>query len=158
SDLTSARLPSLRTLHIANNVIKDRGLLALTQAGLPALEELDATSCELTRAGVIGFAAGPLAPRLTSLALPWNSHVTTDGCLALARAPLDRLQRLDLSNLAVTDEVAESLAANASLTGLRTLQLRVAALSDRGVRAIVDSPNLSNLKQLRLSRRSLDSD
>jgi uncharacterized protein (TIGR02996 family) len=156
SDLTTARMPSLRTLLLADNPIKDRGLLAIAQTAWPALEHLDVSRCELQRSSVIGLAESPLVSRLTSLQLSGNAHVTTDAWLALARAPMARLERLDLSNSAVTDEVVEALAENPSLVGLRVLHLGAARITGGGERAILNSPHLRGLKRIRLPEMHLD--
>jgi uncharacterized protein (TIGR02996 family) len=155
TDLATAHAPSLRILRLAGNPIKDRGLLAISQADWPALEHLDVTNCQLTRTGVIGLAESPLAPRLTSLQLSGNAEVSTDAWLALARAPLERLQRLDLSNATVTDDVIGALAANPAVVGLHTLHLGAAIITDRAARTILENPRFRNLRRLRISTQRL---
>jgi uncharacterized protein (TIGR02996 family) len=155
TDLAAARLPTLRSLRIEANPIKDRGLLALALADWPALEHLDAMQCGLRRTGVVGLAESPLVRRLTVLQLTSNRDVPPDGWLALARAPLERMTRLDLSNPTVTDEVVEALAANPALAHLRILHMGGAPLTDRAARAVLDSPHLRGLTRLRLSDQRL---
>lgn len=156
TDLASATCPSLRILRLANNPIKDRGLLAIVQTSWPSLECLDVMRCELKRVGVIGLAESSLVSRLTTLQLSGNSLVTTDAWIALARAPMERLQRLDLSNAAVTNEVAAALAVNESLANLRVLHLGAAMVTASGARAILNSPHLRNLTRLRIPETHLD--
>jgi|GEM_PF-1603839 len=156
TDLASASLPSLQILRLTNNPIKDRGLLAITQARWRSLDCLDVMRCDLQRAGVIGLAESPLVSQLTTLQLSGNSLVTTDAWIALARAPMQCLQRLDLSNAAVTDEVAGALATNTSLTNLRILHLGASTMTDRGAGAILNSPHLCNLTRLHIPENHLD--
>lgn len=155
TDLAAARLPALRSLRFQLNPIKDRGLLALTLADWPALEHLDVMQCDLRHPGVVGLAESPLVRRLTVLQLTGNRDVPPDGWLALARAPLERMERLDISNPGVTDEVVEALAANPALAQLRTLHMGSAPLTDRAARAILNSPHLRGLTRLRLSGQRL---
>jgi uncharacterized protein (TIGR02996 family) len=158
TDLSSAKLPALRHLRLSDNPLKDRGLLALTLADWPALEHLDVTRCELKRAGVLGLAESALARRLTALQLSCNYLVPPDAWAALARAPMERLERLDLSNPAVTDETVEALAANPALRNLRVLHLGAANISASGARAILNSPHLRGLTRLRLPETALDAE
>jgi hypothetical protein len=151
-------MPSLRTLKLSSNPVKDRGLLALAQSAWPSLEHLDVSACELQRAGIIGLAESPLVKQLTSLQLSGNSDVTPDAWVVLGGAPMERLHQLDLNNGAVTDEVAVALAANPALAGLRVLDLGGATITDRGARAILDSLLLKNLKRLRLPTRGVQLD
>ncbi|MBN9119880.1 MAG: TIGR02996 domain-containing protein, partial [Planctomycetes bacterium] len=155
TDLATARAPALRELRLERNPIKDRGLLALAQADWPALEHLDATECGL-RFAPAGLADGPLVRRLVSLQLSRNPDVPASAWLRLAAAPWGRLERLDLSNPTVTDAVAEALAANPALAGLRVLHLGAATITARGARAILASPYLRGLTRLRLPDDHLD--
>jgi uncharacterized protein (TIGR02996 family) len=150
TDLATATGPALRVLRLANNPIGDRGLLALILADWPALEHLDLNRCGLTRSGILGLAESPLARRLRALQLSNNDHVAMPAWVALACAPLERLERLDLSNPNVTDEVLEALAANPALAHLRVLHLGATSITDRGARALLNEPHLRKLKRLRL--------
>ncbi len=156
ASLAVAKWPALRVLRLAHNPVKDRGLLALTLTGWPALEHLDLTSCGLSGPGVIGLAGCYLALRLTSLQLSNNEGVSADAWVTLARARLERLHRLDLSNPNVTDEVAEALTANAALANLRVLHMGGSSITARGARAILNSPHLRGLTRLRLPESHLD--
>jgi uncharacterized protein (TIGR02996 family) len=149
TDLAAAAPTSLRVLRIASNPIRGRGLLALGLADWPALERLDVNHCELNRAGVIGFAQGALVRRLTALQVSNNALVPPDAWAVLARAPMGRLVRLDLSTTGVTDDVIEALAANPALACLRVVHLG-GTVTDRGARALLSSPHLRNLQRLRV--------
>jgi uncharacterized protein (TIGR02996 family) len=154
TDLTLAQVPALHELRLTRNPIKDRGLLALAQAAWPSLEHLDATECGL-RYAPAALADGPLVCRLVSLQLSRNPQVPTSAWLRLAAAPMNRLERLDLSNPNVTDEVAKALAANPVLVSLRVLHLGAATITDRGAQAILASPSLRGLTRLRLPEGNL---
>ena len=156
TDLAAANPPAVRALGLAGNPIRDRGLLALALADWTALDTLDVSQCGLTGPGVSGFATTPLARRLVSLQMSRNPVVSAGNWRTLAAAPMERLQRLDLSSPGVTDEVVEALAANAALTRLRVLHLGAANTTDRAARAVLGSPTLRKLKRLRLPAHHID--
>jgi hypothetical protein len=85
-----------------------------------------------------------------------NPQVTPAAWVRLVRAPWARLERLDLSNTAVTDEVVEALSENPALATLRVLHLGAAVITARGVRAMLNSPHLRGLTRLRLPEEPLD--
>jgi hypothetical protein len=156
TDLAATRMPQLLSLNVSMNPsLKDRGLLALALADWPALEHLDATECDLRSPGIIGLTETPLLNRLTSLQLSRNQNVTSAAWLQLAQAPWTRLERLGLSNPAVTDDVVVALAENPSLKALRSLHIWAATVTERGARAILDSPHLRGLSRLRLAVHNL---
>jgi uncharacterized protein (TIGR02996 family) len=155
TDLAATRAPALLALNIGTNPIRDRGLLALALADWPALEHLDATECGLGAAGVIGLAESPLLRRVVSLQLSRNPRVTSAAWAALARAPMERLERLDLSNPAVTDETVEALATNPATAQLRVLHLGTASITDRGARALLNALHLRGLMRLCLPETRL---
>ena len=155
TDLATASAPALRELRLERNPIKDEGLLALARADWPAFEHLDATDCQL-RYAPAALADGPLVRKLVSLQLSRNPDVPTSAWVRLAAAPWERLERLDLSNPLVTDAVADALAANPALAGLRVLHLGAATITARGARALLAAPHLRKLTRLRLPEDHLD--
>jgi len=83
-----------------------------------------------------------------------NNDILGSGARAIARAPLRRLERLELAGNLVEDEGAEAIADSATLISLRTLGVAGNALTPRGVRALAN-PNDFRLAALDLGHNAV---
>ncbi|MBS1148696.1 MAG: gala protein 1 [Myxococcaceae bacterium] len=122
--------PRLQGLRVANEVVGERGMRAITEGGkLPALTQLD---------------------------LSWSVTGGTRSMQALAACrTLPALAELDLSHCEVSDAMCEALAQAEGFT-LQVLRLAHSGVGPRGVRSLLDSKLGSRLELLDLTGCPLD--
>jgi uncharacterized protein (TIGR02996 family) len=150
-----AAVPELRRargLDFAAQYLGDEGLRALLRAAdLRNVSTLLLRTCRLTAPGVTALAAAPGLAGLTTLDLSANGPAA-GRVAALLRAPVFRLEALDLSHNDFSDADAAALAASPHLSRLRGLSLGQGRMTDAGLRALVQSPHLPALTDLELGQ------
>jgi uncharacterized protein (TIGR02996 family) len=107
---TSAKLAGLRSLHLCDCGIGDRGVRGLGDSGIPpVLTELHLGYNDLTDAGVRTLAGWPRLAALEQLVL-YENQIGDDGALALAASPhLTALKELDLSRNRIGKQARQAL-------------------------------------------------
>jgi hypothetical protein len=101
--------------------------------------------------------SSPLALRLSLLKL-CGQALGLEGVTALARAPLRRLRRLDLSENQLGDAGLQTLLAAPWATNLRHLRLSGNEIGSDGLRRLVMPEALPRLTELDLSRNPIDAE
>ena len=105
--LTQRALPSLVSLDLSSNSIRDAELATLAPAlrQLPTLKMLQLVNNEISDEGLASLFVEPAAgalPSLMDLRLGFNP-ITDDGLASLLAAPLDSLTDLDLNGTEITE-------------------------------------------------------
>lgn len=157
---SSASMTELVSLGIASNPLGDEGVSAIvTSPHLGRMRMLDMGGG--TRDGTRPTAAfgralvdAPMAGSLETLLLSLAA-LGPEGALALAEAPLQRLQRLNLHNNRIADEGAVALARSPHLGALRHLDLSGNEITDTGAYALAESATLVDLDWLELGGAEL---
>jgi uncharacterized protein (TIGR02996 family) len=125
-----------------------------TSPALGRAEILDLEKNELGDGEAEALAASPYLHRLRALLL-WSNRVGGEGAVALARADLPNLERLDLSHNAVGDEGAAALAGAELVGRLRLLDLTANQVTDAGALALAASPHAAGLGWLDLTKNPI---
>lgn len=147
----SARLTTLRKLHLSHDRCGPDTWLAPAEGRFAALRELDLFRCGVSDLALGQIARGSVLASLESLCLSIN-RLTANGVeLLVGSGQTAELRTLDLSANPIGDEGGESLAKCERFPELRGLSLERANLSDRGARAILQAPWAEQLAYLRLS-------
>jgi uncharacterized protein (TIGR02996 family) len=155
--VASARLDTVRTLHLRDLRLGDAGAAALARnPSLANLTALDLYKNGLEDAGIAALAASPTLRNLRRLHLRSN-WLTVTGATALARSPyLTRLVELDLGDMIVLgDKALTALAGSPNLAGVRHLVLCGNKIGNKGVAALAGSPHVAQLRSLVLTRNRI---
>lgn len=151
--LNSPSLANLETLSLSLCALDDEGLEALTSTRhLDRLRHLHLNSLGLQDEGALALAQSPALKQLQTLSLASN-QITAAGVYALTQAQMIGLQRLDLSESLLGDEVMEVFAQ--SPWRLKSLGLGLNQLGPRGAGALGRSSWASSLERLDLRRNPL---
>ena len=170
----------MQQLRVHHNRLGDKGARWLATK-FPALELLDVESAELRASGALTLLSSKQLPRLASLdisrnfigddlakaidavELPALRHLA---CLsnglqaptasALARARLDELRSLDLSENPLRDDALIALAATAGLPKLDVLRLKATGVGVRGLTALAASALGARLRAIDIARNEVD--
>ena len=151
-----ARLPVLRELRfwapLDAGRVGDDGAVAIGESPLCArLEVLEIIGAGVDEDGARAIASGT---RLRELSLPGTWYVQNKigeaGAAALADAPLQQLEILELCGASIRDQGLERIAAAPWLARVRYLGLADNELTDRGALALARSPYATRLETIAL--------
>ncbi len=131
-------------LDLSDNNLGAEGATALAGGALPNLRTLHLLRTRPQEEGVIALAASTLFRGLRSLSLGGN-NLGPNAAIALARAPADNLNVLDLHDNRIGDRGAVSLANSPHMANLVLLDLAESHVSDAGAEALARSPHLDGL-------------
>jgi Leucine-rich repeat (LRR) protein len=149
---------NLTYLNLSSNQLGDEGYAsvadAITRSGL----------IDLDMSGSLSDPAGPATARALAHSTITNTlrrlnlslaHFGADGATALAAAPWEGLESLDLYGNGIGDQGAAAIAASNSLHRLRFLDLGDNTITDAGALALARSPHLEALTVVELGGAEL---
>jgi uncharacterized protein (TIGR02996 family) len=164
--LNEAPLGSLRRLAVRNGQLWPERVQAIARSPAAArLGRLDLSGNPISDAGAAVLASDPAFAGLTALAarsdqMHYPDRVHAAGADALARsATLTRLRSLDLRGQCVGDAGLIDLVRSPNAAGLVELDLadnEIGSLGATAVEALVESPHLGRLEWVGLARNRID--
>ena len=147
-------LPNLRQLSLTENPIEDAGLHALARnESSRTLTELELSYTQCTRSGIRALGESANLDNLKRIELGSNGSIDVNAVRALlAGSPNRKITHLDLTGLAVGDDIAELIATHPASINLEVLVLDHHRLTSAGILALARSVYLKNLDALGLSK------
>lgn len=149
-------LKALSSLTIGGNRLGEKGLNMLLASPLSNLKELsvEGNECGVGEAFGKAMQRAPMAASLEDLNLSL-AQLGPAGAVALSRAPLTALRRLNLHLNGVGDIGVKAIASSANLGELRFLDVSQNGVTDEGGKALASSPHLQHLERLELGGAEL---
>jgi uncharacterized protein (TIGR02996 family) len=153
--VASPALASVEVLNLSDNNLGPEGLQALAAARLPQLRSLHLAQSRPEEAGTQALVEADFLGNLRSLNLASN-NLNAWAARVLAQSPsAANLRVLDLHDNRIGDSGAAALAASPYFAGLLHLDLASNALGDAAATALVESPHLGELIALDLGGNTL---